>query len=138
MAISPSMIIRVRSIDNTDGVGNPGQDICRGALSPRWLSGTQRAKTNNLLEELQTRLYCLYIISLFLNCVRVAKFKRPRVHGDQKIREDNQELRPGCPPDYQNFCERIYPKYFIPTNLSSYPSLTNKNSSMRISTTYIQ
>ena len=32
---------------------------------------------------------------------RVAKFKRPRVLGDQKISEENQEFRPGCPPDYQ-------------------------------------
>ena len=32
---------------------------------------------------------------------RLAKFKRPHVLGDQKISEDNQELRPGCPPDYQ-------------------------------------
>ena len=68
---------------------------------------------------------------------RVAKFKCPRVLGDQKISEDNQELRPGCPPDYQIFCERIDPKVFIPTNLSSYFSLTNKNSSVRTSTTYI-
>ena len=66
---------------------------------------------------------------------RVAKFKRPRVLGDQKISEDNQELRPGCPHDYQIFCERIDPKVFIPTNLSSYLSLTNKNSSMGTSTT---
>ena len=40
-------------------------------------------------------------------------------------------------PDYQIFCKRIDPKLFIPTNLSSYPSLTNKNSSMRTDTTYI-
>ena len=73
------------------------------------------------------------------NVSRVAKFKCPRVLGDQEISEDNQELRPGCPPDYQIFCERIDPKMFIPTNLSSYFSLTNKNSSMRTSTstTYI-
>ena len=31
---------------------------------------------------------------------RVAKFKRTCVLSDQKISEDNQELRPGCPPDY--------------------------------------
>ena len=49
---------------------------------------------------------------------RVAKFNRPCVRGYQKISEDNQELRPGCPPDYQIFCERIDPKIFIPTNLS--------------------
>ena len=69
--------------------------------------------------------------------VRVAKFKLPHVLGDQTIGEDNQELRPGCPPDYQIFCERIDPQISIPTNLSSYLSLTNKNSSMRTSTTYI-
>ena len=34
---------------------------------------------------------------------RVAKLKHPRVLGDQKISEDNQILRPGCPPDYQIF-----------------------------------
>ena len=64
--------------------------------------------------------------------VSVAKFKHPRVLGDQKISEDNQELRPGCPPDYQIFCERIDPKIFIPTNLSSYLSLMRM--SMRTST----
>ena len=73
---------------------------------------------------------------------RVAKFKRSLVLGDlilgdQKISEDNQELRPGCPPDYQIFYESIDPKLFIPTNVSSYLSLTNKNSGMRTSTTYI-
>ena len=47
--------------------------------------------------------------------VRVVKFKCPRVLGNQKMSEDNQELRPGCPPDYQIFCERIDPKNFIPT-----------------------
>ena len=67
---------------------------------------------------------------------RVAK-KRPGVLGDQQISEDNQKLRPGCPPDYQISCERIDPNIFIPTNLSSYLSLTNKISSMRTSTTYI-
>ena len=66
-----------------------------------------------------------------LNILRIAKFKRPHVLGDQKISEDNQKLRPGCPPDYQIFCKRIDPKMFIPTNPSSYLSLTNKNSSMR-------
>ena len=49
---------------------------------------------------------------------RVVKFKCPRFLGNQKISEDNQELRPGCPPDYQIFCERIDPKIFIPTNLA--------------------
>ena len=41
---------------------------------------------------------------------RVAKFKHPRVLCDQKISEDNQKLRPGCPPDYQIFCKKIDPK----------------------------
>ena len=68
---------------------------------------------------------------------RVAKFACPHVLGDQKICEDNQKLRPGCPPDYQIFFERIDLKIVIPTNLSSYLSFTNKNSSMRTSTTYI-
>ena len=34
---------------------------------------------------------------------RVAKFKCPRVLGDQNISEDNQKLGPVCPPDYQIF-----------------------------------
>ena len=68
---------------------------------------------------------------------RVAKFKCPRVLDDQNISEDNQKLRPGCPPDYQIFCERIEPTISIPTNLSAYLSLTNKNSSMRTNTSYI-
>ena len=34
---------------------------------------------------------------------RVSKFACPRVHDDQKINEDNQNLRCGCPPDYQIF-----------------------------------
>ena len=66
--------------------------------------------------------------------IRVAKFKRPRVLCDKKISEDNKKLRPGCPPDYQIFCERIDSNIFIATNLSSYLSLINKNSSMRTST----
>ena len=37
---------------------------------------------------------------------------------DKKISEDNQKLRPGCPSDYQIFCERIDPKMFIPNNSS--------------------
>ena len=45
---------------------------------------------------------------------RVAKFKHPRVLDDHKLSEDNQELRPGCPPDYQIFCERVDPKKFHP------------------------
>ena len=69
---------------------------------------------------------------------RIAKFKHPLVFGNQKISEDNQKLKPGCPPDYQIFCERIDPKMFIPTNLFSYLSLINKNSSMITSTTYIE
>ena len=54
--------------------------------------------------------------------------------------EDNRKLRPGCPRDYQIFCERIDPKIFIPTNLSTYLSLTNENISMRTiyNTTYIE
>ena len=43
------------------------------------------------------------------------------------VSEDNQKLRSGCSPDYQ----------IDPTNLLSYLSPTNKNSSMRTSTTYI-
>ena len=32
---------------------------------------------------------------------RVAKLACPRVLDDQKMSEDNQNLRCGCPPDYQ-------------------------------------
>ena len=82
-------------------------------------------------------LFAQVVNSLILKILdRVAKFKGPCVLGNQNISEDNQELRPGCPPDYQIFCERIDPNNIIPTNLSSYLSLTN-NSSMRTSTTYI-
>ena len=76
-------------------------------------------------------------VLLQLYSSRVAKFKRPCALGNQKVSEDNQKLRPGCPPDYQTFCERIDPKVSIQANLSSYFSLTNKNSSMRTSTTCI-
>ena len=75
--------------------------------------------------------------SMKLTVFRVAKFRCPCVLDIQKISEDNKNLRPGCPPDYQFFCERIDHKIFIPTNLSSYLSLTNKNRSMRTSTTYM-
>ena len=34
---------------------------------------------------------------------RVAKFECPRVLDDQKMSEDNQKFRSGCPPDYQIF-----------------------------------
>ena len=68
---------------------------------------------------------------------RVAKFKRPHLLNEQKRSEGNQKLRPGCPPDYQIFCERIDPKMFIPTNLSSYLSLINENSSVRTNITSI-
>ena len=39
---------------------------------------------------------------------RVAKFACPRVLDDQKMSEDNQKLRSGCPPDYEKF----WGKYF--------------------------
>ena len=42
----------------------------------------------------------MYIyVCICMYMYRVAKFKRPRVLGDQKISEDNQELKTGCPPD---------------------------------------
>ena len=44
---------------------------------------------------------------VYNNVIRVAKFKRPPVLGDQKMSEDNQELRPGCPPDYQIFVKEL-------------------------------
>ena len=38
-----------------------------------------------------------------VSVLRVAKFGCPRVLDDQKMNEDNQNLRRGCPPDYQIF-----------------------------------
>ena len=64
--------------------------------------------------------------------VRVTKFKHPLILGDQQISEENQNLRPGCPPDYQIFCEKIDARIYIPT---CYFSLNNKNSRRRTSTT---
>ena len=43
-----------------------------------------------------------------LKITRVAKFACPRVHDDQKMSEDNQKLRSGCPPDYQIFWEKYF------------------------------
>ena len=60
----------------------------------------QILKTQSALLKLSPHLDDGQETYLFIE-VRVAKFKRPRVLGDQKISEDNQELRPGCPPDYQ-------------------------------------
>ena len=40
---------------------------------------------------------------IFSYTYRVEKFACPRVHDDQKMNEDNQNLRCGCPPDYQIF-----------------------------------
>ena len=58
-------------------------------------------------EDVRTLEFCYPVkgscILALWNLHRVAKFKCPRVLGDQKISEDNQKLRPGCPPDYQNF-----------------------------------
>ena len=39
---------------------------------------------------------------------RVATFACPRVLDDQKMSEDNQKLRSGCPPDYQIFWEKYF------------------------------
>ena len=39
---------------------------------------------------------------------KVAKFVCPRVLDDQKMSEDNQKLRSGCPPDYQIFWEKYF------------------------------
>ena len=55
-------------------------------------------------ELLPGHFYVELILPLILDGpVRVAKFECPRVLGDQRIIEDKQELRPGCPPDYQIF-----------------------------------
>ena len=64
-------------------------------------------------------------------------FACPRVLGVQKMSEDNQKLRPDCPPDNHIFCERIDGKIFILTNLSNYLSLTNKDSNMKTNIIYI-
>ena len=49
--------------------------------------------------------------------LRVAKFACPRVLDDQKLSDDNQKLRYGCPPDYQiffgNFLENNCPYTFF-------------------------
>ena len=63
----------------------------------------------DVLVQLQAVLHVLVVAQLRVaekqkRRVRVAKFKRPRVLGDQKINEVNQEFSPGCPPDYQMFC----------------------------------
>ena len=47
--------------------------------------------------------------------VRVAKFACPRVLDDQKMGEENQKLRFGCPPDYQIFWGK-YLKIIVHTN----------------------
>ena len=39
---------------------------------------------------------------------RVAEFACPYVLDDQKMSEDNQKLRSGCPPDYQIFLEKYF------------------------------
>ena len=60
-----------------------------------------------------------------LNLGRVAKFTCPRVLDDQKMNEDNQELRSGCPPDYEKFGEKYFDNSFrilfspfpFPTNI---------------------
>ena len=42
------------------------------------------------------------ILVVFSLYARLAKFKGTHILDDQKIREDNKKLRPGCPPDYPN------------------------------------
>ena len=67
---------------------------------------------------------------------RVAKCACPRVLDDQKMSEDNQKLRSGCPPDYQivlekyfeNNCQYKFLKDFIlpfpfPTNIYNFGNL---------------
>ena len=50
------------------------------------------------------------------NSGRVAKFACPRVLDGQKMSEDNQKSRCGCPPDYQIFWGDInYLMIFIST-----------------------
>ena len=68
----------------------------------------------------------------------VAKFKRPRVLCDQKISEDKQELRPGCPPDYQIFFMKELTEKLSSPQIFQVISLINKNSSMRTSRPHTQ
>ena len=53
-------------------------------------------------EVLQQILQCAEITN-----TRVAKCACPRVLDDQKMNEDNQKLRCGCPPEYQIFGVKI-------------------------------
>ena len=45
---------------------------------------------------------------MYQNTHRVAKFACPRVLDAQKLSEDNQNLRSGCPPDYQIFLGKYF------------------------------
>ena len=60
---------------------------------------------------------------------RVAKFACPRVLDDQKMSEDNQKMRSGCPPDYQIFWENILKiivhTHFLRILFSPFPFPTN-------------
>ena len=65
---------------------------------------------------------------------RIAKFKRPHILGDQKISEDNQELRPGCS---RHFVKELTQKFSSQQIFQVIFLLPTKNSSMRTSTTFM-
>ena len=60
------------------------------------------------MKELTEKIYIPTNLSSYRCLTRVAKFACPRVLDDQKMSEDNQELRSDCPPAYQI----LWGKYF--------------------------
>ena len=67
-------------------------------------SENQGAFTGESLGHVQWLLYMYMACAMVVVYVyRVGKFACPRVLDDQKMSEDNQKLRSGCPPDYQIF-----------------------------------
>ena len=58
-------------------------------------------------------------------CLRVANFACPRVLDDQKLSEDNQKLRSGCPPHYQKFGEKYFEDNSFRILFSPFPFPTN-------------
>ena len=70
---------------------------------PKLIAALRQMERLDIVQILSKWGYYLYVI---------AKFKCPRVLDNQKMRQGNQKVRPGCPPDYQICCERIDPKHF--------------------------
>ena len=56
-------------------------------------------------------------------CDGAAKFACPRVLDDQKLKEDNQKFRFGCPPNFQIFLEKNILKIIVHTNSLSFDSM---------------